>query len=164
MGVSPQFNCSRMVAEYHDRLYSEAHRAWTQVREENFQSARDKSAWSSRLADAWERVRFTDLGALPIAPVLSGKPVQLRAAVDLANLAPSDVRLEALVGRINPQGFLESTEVIAMKAVDMANGSHVFGAEYVPRQTGRLGYALRVAANHYENPLTRPCHPLIRWS
>ena len=147
-----------------ERLYSPAHRAWTQVREDNFRSAREKTAWSAQLAEAWERVRFTNLAAMPIAPLLAGKPVVLQAAVNLAGLAASDVLLEALVGRVNPQGFLDLSEVIGMKATGESDGAHLFTAEYVPRQTGRLGYALRISANHYDNPLTRPCHPLIKWS
>ena len=40
----------------------------------------------------------------------------------------------------------------------------VFTREIAPRHTGRLGYALRVSPNHYEDPLTRPCPDLLRWS
>ena len=36
--------------------------------------------------------------------------------------------------------------------------------EIAPRHTGRLGYALRVSPNHYDDPLTRPCPDLLRWS
>ena len=164
IGVGPQFNSSRMVAEYNDRLYAPAHRAWLQVRDGNFRSAQDKTAWLARLAGAWERVRFTDVGSISAAPLLAGKPIALRAAVDLAGLSPSDVRLEALMGRVDPQGSLESIEVIPMQSTEMAQGSHLFTAEYMPRQTGRLGFALRISANHYDDPLTRPCHPLIKWS
>ncbi len=164
MSVTPEFNCSRQVAEYNSRLYTPAHRAWVHVRADNFESAREKTAWSARLADAWGRVRFTDTGAITAAPLLAGTPIPLRAAIDLAGLDPSDVRLEALVGRIDPQGFLEAAEMIEMQPAGFADGSQLFGAEFVPRQTGRLGYSLRVTANHYEDPLTRPCNPLIKWS
>jgi glycogen phosphorylase len=44
------------------------------------------------------------------------------------------------------------------------NGSvAVFEKEVVPQQTGRLGYALRVSPNHYDDPLTRPCTSLLKW-
>ena len=62
------------------------------------------------------------------------------------------------------EGFLEAIEGIPMKASETSGGEQVFTAEYVPRQTGRLGYALRISARHYDDPLTRPCHPLIKWS
>jgi starch phosphorylase len=164
MGVGPQFNCSRMVTEYNRRLYSPAHRAWTHVVEDNFQAAREKSLWLTKLADAWHRVHFVGIDPIPAAPLLAGKPISLRAKVDLAGLSPSDVLLEAVIGRINPQGFLESTESVVMRASDAVDGVHAFTAEFVPRQTGRLGYALRISARHYDDPLTRPCHPLIMWS
>ena len=164
MGVCPQFNSSRMVTEYNRRLYLPAQRAWSLVVEGNFRAAREKSLWLTKLADAWDRVRFAEIDQIPVAPLLAGKPIALRAQVDLAGLSPSDVLLEALIGRITPQGFLESTEAIQMTAGDFENGLHVFSAEYVPRQTGRLGYALRISARHYDDPLTRPCHPLIKWS
>ncbi len=165
MSVGPQFNCRRMVAEYNDRLYAPAHRAWTDVCSSNFEAARAKTGWLARLAEAWNRVRFTEVSTIPFAPLLAGKPIPLRAAVDLGGLLPSDVKLEALVGRVNTLGFLESSEVIPMTAAaEEAQGTHVFTAEYLPRQTGRLGYAMRISANHYDDPLTRPCHPFIKWS
>jgi starch phosphorylase len=40
----------------------------------------------------------------------------------------------------------------------------VFGKNVVPERTGRLGYALRVSPNHFEDPLTRPCASLLKWS
>jgi starch phosphorylase len=39
----------------------------------------------------------------------------------------------------------------------------VFAKEVVPQQTGRLGYALRISPNHYDDPLTRPCTSLLKW-
>ena len=35
--------------------------------------------------------------------------------------------------------------------------------QIVPAQTGRLGYALRVSPNHYDDPLTRPVTSLLKW-
>ena len=40
----------------------------------------------------------------------------------------------------------------------------VFAREILPQQTGRIGYAVRVAPNHFDDPLTRPCHPLLKWA
>ena len=44
------------------------------------------------------------------------------------------------------------------------NGSvAIFRKEFLPQQTGRLGYSIRVSPNHYDDPLTRPCYPLLKW-
>jgi starch phosphorylase len=39
----------------------------------------------------------------------------------------------------------------------------VFSSEFVPHQTGRLGYSVRVSPNHYDDPVTRPCNALLKW-
>ena len=165
IGLCPMFNCSRMVSEYHDRLYTSAHRAWSSVHGGGFTDAREKASWMNRLTAAWDRVRFIDPGAVPFnAALLAAMPVNLRATIDLAGLSPADVRVEALVGRVNPNGFLESPEVVLLKAAEAAGSAHHFMADYVPRMTGRLGYAVRVSANHSDDPLTSPCRPLIKWA
>jgi starch phosphorylase len=83
--------------------------------------------------------------------------------VELAGLDAKDVRVEAVLGRIGSNGALEDTEIIVLPAAEARPGGAVFAKNIVPRQTGRLGYALRVSPNHYEDPLTRPCPDLLRW-
>jgi len=112
---------------------------------------------------AWENVRIVETSPAPIGAVTSGKPIQVRAAVDLAGLKSKDIRVEAVVGRVGPSGALEDTEVIVLPATEEFESVTVFAKEITPRHTGRLGYALRVSPNHYEDPLTRPCPDLLRW-
>jgi len=40
----------------------------------------------------------------------------------------------------------------------------LFGREFVPHQTGRLGYTLRISPNHCDDPLTRPCLSPVKWT
>jgi starch phosphorylase len=96
--------------------------------------------------------------------VISGKPVPVRAAIDLAGLKPEDVRVEMVIGRIDSNGRLEDTEVMILPPVEQQGDVAVFGKEVAPERTGRLGYALRVSPNHFEDPMTRPCSSLLKWS
>jgi starch phosphorylase len=96
--------------------------------------------------------------------VLSGTPIPVEAVLDLAGLTPRDVRVEAVFGRIGANDQLEDTEVMTLPAVEQRGSSYVFAAQFLPQQTGRLGYSLRVCPNHYDDPLTRPCDALIKWS
>ncbi len=163
MYVSPQFNCQRMVDEYMAQLYDPAHRGYVDVQRENFALARNKTRWNAEVRKVWEQVRFVDMGGPPNGPVLSGKPVPVRAALNLAGLKAEDVRVEVVVGRVGVNGQLEDTEVMLLPAVDQRGEVAVFEKEIVPQQTGRMGYALRVAPNHYGDPLTRPCSALLKW-
>jgi starch phosphorylase len=73
------------------------------------------------------------------------------------------VRVEAIIGRINSDGFLEETEVLSLAPQEQNGHLTVFRREFLPQQTGRLGYSIRISPNHYDDPLTRPCHPLLKW-
>jgi starch phosphorylase len=163
MYLSPQFDCRRMVTEYMTQLYEPAHCAFTVLRAGNFENAREKALWSARVIQAWDHVRIVETSPAPVGAVTSGKPIQVRAAVDLAGLKSKDIRVEAVLGRVGPTGALEDTEVIVLPATEEFESVTVFAKEITPRHTGRLGYALRVSPNHYEDPLTRPCPDLLRW-
>ncbi len=162
--LSPRFNCSRMLEQYDLQMYELAHRGWMGVIKEGFDGARRKVEWNREIELAWNRVRFLEMTTGAENRVLSGHPIQMRAMVDLAGLKPSDVRVEAVVGRVGAEGHLEEMQVMALNPAE-PNGDNawVFSAQFVPGQTGRLGYAMRISPNHYDDPLSRPCNSLLRW-
>jgi uncharacterized protein (TIGR00252 family) len=119
--------------------------------------------YARRAGVPWDRVRFVETGGT-VAAVTSGKPLEVKATVDLAGLEPDDVRVELVIGRVNSSGHLEDTEVVVLPAVDRQGSVATFAREVAPERTGRLGYALRVSPNHFDDPLTRPCSSLLKWS
>lgn len=163
MNVSPQFNSQRMVGEYMSQLYQPAHMAFLEISQTRFEPARERARWNQQVQQVWDRVRFVELGPGPEASVLSGKPVPMMAALELSGLTPKDVRVEAVVGRVGVSGNLEETQVMTLLPVEQRGTTYVFSREYVPHQTGRLGYALRVSPNHCDDPLTRPCNSPLKW-
>jgi hypothetical protein len=72
--------------------------------------------------------------------------------------------VEAVIGRVDANGHLEDTEVLVLPSVERQGPVVEFGKEIVPERTGRLGYALRVSPNHFDDPMTRPCTSLLKWS
>ena len=162
--ISPQFNAQRMIQEYMHRLYEPAYQAALTYRKDEYQTSRTKAEWSLKVQSSWDQLRFVDLGPKPDGLLTSGQDLSFRVTVDLAGLEPGDVRVEALVGVVASGGTLEQTEAVLLKATDRNGSSCVFERDYVPRQTGRLGCALRISPNHFTDPLTRPCGSLIRWA
>jgi starch phosphorylase len=163
MYLSPRFNAQRMVLEYMEQLYEPAHRAYAAVRQNNFQPARERARWNEEVHRVWANVNFVDTGNGPGTAITSGSSIPLRVAVDLAGLRPGDVRVEAVVGRVGPAGQLEETQVLVLPAIEEHGSVVVFGREFVPYETGRLGYSLRVSPNHYDDPLTRACNSPLKW-
>ena len=171
MYITPHFDCRRMVRDYMTELYHPADQAHQRMLASQYTLAREKATWNGRVREVWDRVRFVDVGlgtpagsnGIP-GSVLSGKPLPVRAAIELGGLRPEDVRVEAVVGRVDSNGHLEETEVMMLPPVEQQGSVAIFGREIVPERTGRLGYALRVSPNHFDDPLTRPCTSLLKWS
>lgn len=163
MNLTPAFDARRMVHDYTTQLYDPANSHWEQVQENNFEAARERSKWNARVRDIWPQVNFTDLGPAPQGPVMSGRPIDVRAALKLAGLSPVDLRVECVIGRIGSSGGLEETEVVLLPNTSVDGDVAVYERQIVPAQTGRLGYAVRVSPNHYHDPLTRPVTTLLKW-
>jgi starch phosphorylase len=164
MYITPQFDCRRMVHDYMTELYDPAHLQHVRLRQSDYNLVRDKARWDTRIREVWDRVRFVEAGVGPTGSVISGRPVPVRAAVDLAGLTPEDVRVEVVMGRVDSNGNLEETEVMVLPPLEQQGAVAIFGKDIVPERTGRLGYALRVSPNHFDDPLTRPCTSLLKWS
>ena len=164
MHLGPQFNSLRMVGEYMSQLYEPAHQAFLEMSRDNFAPARNRSQWNEQVEKVWDNVSFLEIGPSPDVSVLTGRPIPMRAVVNLAGLSPKDVRVEAVIGRVGANGNLEETQVMSLPAVEQQGDAYVFLKEFVPHQTGRLGYSLRISPNHYDDPLTRPCNSLLKWS
>ncbi len=162
--LSPRFNCQRVVEEYMAQLYVPAHTTYSEIKAGQFEKARQIAAWNQRVREVWDRVRFVEVDSPVDGPVLSGQPIPVRAVVDLAGLKPEDVRVEVVLGRVGADGQLEDTEVLMLPPVEQRGTLVVFESRVEPQQTGRLGYAVRIAPNHYGDPLTRPSHALLKWA
>ena len=88
----------------------------------------------------------------------------MRVLVDLAGLVPGDVRVEAVVGRVDSNGALGDTEIVRLAPMEQRGDAWAFGCDFAPTQTGRLGCAFRVSSNHFDQALTRPTNALLKWS
>jgi glycogen phosphorylase len=161
--VSANYNSQRMVDDYRSQLYQPADRAWEAMTAHNFAPAREHTIWSERLRRCWAEIRFIDATAGPNTAVLAGVSLPLRARIDLAGLSPADVRVEALVGKIGPQGELEEAQVLSLGPIEQNGTAYVFGHGFSPLSTGRLGFSVRVTPNHYSDPLNRPCNAPLKW-
>ncbi|MCS7025984.1 MAG: alpha-glucan family phosphorylase [Bryobacteraceae bacterium] len=164
MNLSPRFNSTRMLEEYDTQLYEPAHQAFLELERDHYQSPRQRALWNHYVRRVWDQVRIVDVDAAAGRSVLTGQAVTLRAVVELAGLRPSDLKVEAVVGRVGAVGHLEETQVMTLAPVGERGSAYEFATQFVPVITGRLGYAMRVSPNDQDDPLCRPCYTPIRWS
>ena len=116
------------------------------------------------IAEKWPYVNFVSVDAGPDSDLLTGSPVPMRTSLELAGLRAEDVRVEAVVGRVGANGDLQDTQVLTLSPIEQQGTAFLFGRDFAPFATGRLGYSLRVSPNHCDDPLNRPCNSLLKWA
>ncbi len=151
--LRPQVQASRMVTDYVRDWYAPAAAAAAAVRADDFAGARRLADYRSRLNGAWPRVQVlgVDASGVPDDPVV-GAPMTLRAAVQLAGLEPSDVLVQAVVGRVDDADQLDEPTTVQAKHVGKVDGSpdaaDRFEAVVPLPHAGLLGYTVRVLPSH----------------
>jgi starch phosphorylase len=144
--LGPQVQASRMVREYVESHYLPAATAVELARVDGYQAAKRLAEYRARLSGAWPHVRVTDCD-LDVddghAPVL-GERVRVRATVDLAGLDPSDVEVQAVVGRVGDTDELK--DVVTVPMTPGADGR--YAAELPLPHTGSVGITARVLPKH----------------
>ncbi len=152
-----------MVAEYMSELYQPAHNLWTRFSNDDFEAARQKTVWEDRIRRAWDSIKFAGFGDSPGDQVMSGSAVPLRVTVELGDLKPAEVRVEAVVGHIGINGHLEKTYTVLLAPIEENGDKVIFAGEFTAQHTGRVGYSVRISPNDFDEPLTRRCNALLKW-
>jgi starch phosphorylase len=144
--LGPDVQASRMVREYVDSYYAPAAASAEAVRVDGYQGAKQLAEFRARVRAAWPRVRVVDseLAVNGASPPLLGAPVTVRARVDLAGLDPSDVDVQAVLGKVAESGELHDVVTTSMAA----DGRGGYAAELPLPHAGSLGYTVRVLPRH----------------
>ncbi|MBN9737801.1 MULTISPECIES: alpha-glucan family phosphorylase [unclassified Pseudonocardia] len=143
--LRPKVQATRMVREYVQDWYAPAGRAAAGAAADDYAAARDIAQYRARLNKAWNHVRITgvDASGLPDTPVV-GSPMTVRAGVDLAGLEPSDVVVEAVVGRVDDTDELAEPVTVAMEH----RGDDSWEVAVPLPHAGLTGYTVRVLPHH----------------
>ncbi|MGQ0839817.1 alpha-glucan family phosphorylase [Actinokineospora sp.] len=146
LSLGPQVQASRMVREYVEAHYAPAATAGALAQSDNFRVARDLAEYRRRLSGAWPHIRVTDCevgledGQTPVI----GDRVHVHVSVDLAGLDPSDVEVQAVVGRVGDTDSLSDVVTASMRPV--ADGR--YSTELALPHAGALGVTARVLPKH----------------
>lgn len=144
--LGPRVQASRMVREYVDRYYGPAARSAQAMTEHDHRGAKELAEYGARLGSAWGSVRIgsTRMSVPDGATPLLGGRITVRAQVDLAGLAPSDVDVEVVVGRVDDADKLH--EFITESMRPGPDGD--YEATVTLPHAGPAGYTVRVLPKH----------------
>ncbi|OBJ26424.1 glycogen phosphorylase [Mycobacterium colombiense] len=152
--LGPKVLASRMVRDYVEQYYTPAAQSLRKTIAPaddaagggEFGAARELAAYRRRAHDAWPKIVITDVDStgLPDSPVLGSK-LTLTATVQLAGLAPDEVTVQALVGRVDSSDALLEPITVEMSYTGTAEGGNqVFSTTTPLPLAGSVGYTVRV--------------------
>lgn len=178
----PAFNTRRMVGNYVQGMYRPASAHGRRLQGDNCAAAAALAQWRDRATQAWGGVALRLASERP-ERVTFGARVQMRVAVQLNGLQPSEVRVELLLTRVMPDGEHEQPLLTSFVGEDRVkvrdgrlaaietfratgevepDGAHVFAIECTPPWCGQLGGEVRAVPFH--ELLAHPYElGLMRW-
>ncbi|HWR49560.1 MAG TPA: alpha-glucan family phosphorylase [Bryobacteraceae bacterium] len=148
--LCPFVNTHRMVSDYTNRFYLNAHDRFRALEADGAARTRALAAWLVRVGRAWPQVRIELVEDGPGAAVPVGAHVRVLAHVRLGDLTPEDVRVQLYMGRLDRLGEIDSACKADMKPAGRdPQGLWVFEASEVTCGTSGLhGYTVRVLPHH----------------
>lgn len=152
--LGPKVLASRMVRDYVEQCYAPAAQSLRRTREPvdgvPYGAARQLADYRTRAERAWPRIEITDVDStgLPDTPQL-GSELTLTATVRLAGLAPDEVTVQAVLGRLDSDDtLLDPATVVMAHERKGADGTDVFSTTTALPVAGAVGYTVRVLPSH----------------
>lgn len=152
--LGPKVLASRMVRDYVEQCYAPAAQSLRRTREPvdgvPYGAARQLADYRARVERAWPHIEITDVDStgLPDTPQL-GSDLTLTATVRLAGLAPDEVTVQAVLGRLDSvDTLLDPATVVMAHERTAADGTEVFSTTTPLPVAGAVGYTVRVLPSH----------------
>jgi len=147
--LGPKVQATRMVADYVHGMYAPAATAGRALDRRSFVGARKLAAWKATVRSQWSQVRVdhieSGVGEVPQV----GDELHVRAYVSLGSLAPSDVEVQVVHGRVTESDELGSfgTQSLGLEE-NFEDGRHSFGGDVLLASSGPFGYTVRIVPKH----------------
>ncbi|HCA84822.1 MAG TPA: DUF3417 domain-containing protein [Streptomyces sp.] len=149
--LGPKVLAGRMVREYVQELYAPAARAHRALDAGN---ARELAGWKARVRAAWPGVAVDHVEAGTAAEAGGsaevGGTLTLRVRVTLDDLAPDDVEVQAVAGRVDAGDRITGARSVPLKPADAPDleGRWLYEGPLILDRTGPFGYTVRVLPAH----------------
>jgi len=148
--LGPRVQATRMVRDYVTGYYGPAS-VYSRAVTSDLTVAKSLAAWKDLVRAAWPNVRVVNVDTSGIGNEPSlGNVMTVRAFLDLGGLAPEDVDVQTVVGRVDMNEQLHDVSTLTMAFVDGDTSGDGFRYEaHLPlTSSGPIGYTVRVLPRH----------------
>lgn len=162
--IVPMFNTNRMLREYTEIMYLPAMQRVRALRGSDYSTAKRLANWKERMRQFWHAVRIADVQADASDVLRVGDELPVRVRVQLGEIKPEEVAVEAYYGPLNTDNVIEGGQAVRLEfSQQESNGQHCFAGAVPCTTSGRTGYSIRVVPRHAELA-DRYYHGLVTWS
>ena len=146
--LGPKVLASRMVRDYVQTLYLPAAAASRRVVADGARGGRELAAYVRRAHDHWPEVVVERVESVGVSDnPQRGDVFTVRASVALGALAPDDVCVEVVMGRVDESDRLVDQQHVALEPRH-SNGFVTYEGDITLERTGPLGFTVRVLPQH----------------
>jgi starch phosphorylase len=151
VSLGPAVVASRMVRDYTAQLYEPTAAAAQALRSDGSARAKDLASWKHRVRAEWGGVKVAgvDAGDEP-ADLGAERPVTV--TVDLGGLAPDDVEVQLIHGRVAQHDQLQTTATTVLTCDDPTARPAIYSGTMVCSTPGRYGFTVRAIPHHLDLP------------
>ena len=148
--LGPKVLSSRQVREYTTDLYGPAARAVRAMDGPTWAGARELAAYKARARAGWADVRVDHVESSGVSDSPQvGDILHVQAFVSLGDLAPDEVEVQVVHGRVSGSDELRDIETAPLAfAESFEGGRHRFEGDLLPTRTGAFGYTVRILPRH----------------
>ncbi|MEE6280615.1 alpha-glucan family phosphorylase [Georgenia sunbinii] len=148
--LGPKVQATRMVRDYVERLYTPVAASYRHLDGPGHTGAVELAAWKDRVRQGWAGVRVDHVESTDVADVVKvGDAVGVSAYVSLGDLAPQDVDVQLVHGRVDDEDRLVDVECQRLTlAESFEAGRHAYRGEIELENSGPFGYSVRIVPRH----------------
>ncbi|MFP4329666.1 MAG: alpha-glucan family phosphorylase [Spirochaetaceae bacterium] len=160
--IGGHFSTHRMLMDYSNKFYLPALKNAELFSKDGNSKAKAVASYLATLGSAWKSVAIAKVDGGQRQELKVGDTVPVLAHVRLGELAPDQVIVEAIMGRVTADGSLENPRRMTLKAAGEEDGTQLYKGRIPCNQAGRQGIAVRLLPNHPD--LVHPFVPgFVRW-
>ncbi|MCG8315620.1 MAG: alpha-glucan family phosphorylase, partial [Pseudomonadales bacterium] len=140
----PQFNAQRMLSDYVRDFYANAAKLGRHLQSNNNQLSHELSEWKQKVQELWHKVSVERLDE-PVSKIYRDQAFEVRLAIDLAGLAPDDIAVDLLIGRVSFDGDFDRHSCASLHYIEMLpDGRALFTISMALAESGKQSYMLRM--------------------
>jgi len=147
------YNTNRMVREYCERFYIQAHDRATDLIFDDNTRIKGLAWWKVHIRAHWKGLRLDSVESDIDGELSDGATIAIRVCLFTGKIKPEDVNVQIYEGSLDPMGQIAHLQIVEMNLEpDPSSNSAEFTGSVTCRGSGRHGFTVRVLPHQADLP------------